>query len=107
MDESVPATLLVDVAKICPPGITATHFGRLNTLAFVEKCLLALPAGQESRPSYEIELVKITATEIIGLLFHLIMTAKTRSRTNIMKSRKVLEVEEVYGEAHSNITISF
>lgn len=61
-----------------------------------------MPAGQTSRPSHEIELVKTTSAEIIGSLFYLIMTAKTRVRTNVMRSRKVLEVAEVYGEHLDN-----
>jgi hypothetical protein len=37
------------------------------------------------------------AAETAGMLFNLILVAKTKSRTDIMKSRKMLDATEVYG----------
>ncbi|KAJ7502496.1 P-loop containing nucleoside triphosphate hydrolase protein [Mycena galericulata] len=83
----------VDIAKICPPGSTAKNLGMLYTTQFVERCLEARN-GDALTPDG----LKNTALDIIGMLSYLIITAKSRKRNEIMKSRKTLAVE-VYGAA--------
>ncbi|KAJ7646606.1 P-loop containing nucleoside triphosphate hydrolase protein [Roridomyces roridus] len=82
----------VDVLKICPPGSTAKNLGMLYTPQFVERCLEAR-TGETLRKDE----VKSVAMDIIGDLFYLILTAKTRKRNEIMRSRKTIAVEETYG----------
>ncbi|KAF7322225.1 Kinesin-like protein [Mycena kentingensis (nom. inval.)] len=85
----------VDVLKICPPGSTAKNLGVLYTPQFVELVLGARTEGGRTRQDE----LKMRAVDVIGNLFYLILTAKTRKRTEIMKSRKKLETAEVYGAA--------
>ncbi|KAJ7760973.1 P-loop containing nucleoside triphosphate hydrolase protein [Mycena metata] len=84
----------VDVSKICPPGSTGKNLGMLYTPQFVQRCLEAKVGGALTQDE-----VKGTAVEIIGNLFYLILTAKTRKRNEIMKSRRKLDTADVYGEA--------
>ncbi|EGO26350.1 hypothetical protein SERLADRAFT_463324 [Serpula lacrymans var. lacrymans S7.9] len=97
--------LAVDLDKLCPVGMTAMQFGRLYTMEFVEQCLLAIPAVEgptkdapKQRGRLEADAVKYTAMKVIGRLFYLMLTAKTRTRNEIMKSRKKLVVDETYGD---------
>ncbi|KAJ7782514.1 P-loop containing nucleoside triphosphate hydrolase protein [Mycena maculata] len=83
-----------DVAKICPAGSTAKNLGMLYTPQFVQRCLEA-----QSGTALTQDQVKNTAVDIIGNLFYLIITAKTRKRNEIMKSRKKLVEEDAYGVA--------
>ncbi|KAJ7104233.1 P-loop containing nucleoside triphosphate hydrolase protein [Mycena belliarum] len=81
----------VDIPKICPAGSTAKNLGVLYTPQFVQRCL-------EARNSQVLTLDELnhTAVDIIGTLSYLIIKAKTRTRNEIMKSRKKLATE-VYG----------
>ncbi|KAF7357928.1 Kinesin-like protein [Mycena venus] len=96
LEDPVPGQLDlgVDILKICPEGSTAKDLGTLYTPQFVQRCL-------EARISEALrtDALKNNAVEIIGNLFYLILTAKTRKRNEIMKSRKKLVTEDVYGEA--------
>ncbi len=79
----------LDLEKVCPDGYTAKNLGALYTTQFVERCIAARTSGK-------LEHVKQMSVEVIGQLFYLVMTAKTRSRNAVMKSRKPLAVE-TYG----------
>ncbi|KAJ7587026.1 P-loop containing nucleoside triphosphate hydrolase protein [Mycena floridula] len=92
-----PPTIDVDIDKVCPPGMTANNFGVMYTNEFVERCLDSRPSDRILSPR-AIDDLKNWSTEIISHLFYLFITAKTRTRTGIMKSRKVLETQETYGE---------
>ncbi|KAJ7090915.1 P-loop containing nucleoside triphosphate hydrolase protein [Mycena belliarum] len=83
----------VDISKICPAGSTAKNLGVLYTPQFVQRCLEA-----RNSPALTLDELNHTAVDIIGNLFYLILTAKTRKRNEIMKSRKKLTTE-VYGDA--------
>ncbi|KAK0213292.1 P-loop containing nucleoside triphosphate hydrolase protein [Desarmillaria ectypa] len=82
----------LDIDKVCPEGYTARNLGALYTTEFVKRRLVARTEG-----TGDMELFKNRAAEVIGQLFYLIMSAKTRTRTQIMKSRKVKM--QAYGEA--------
>ncbi|KAJ7162247.1 P-loop containing nucleoside triphosphate hydrolase protein [Mycena filopes] len=84
----------VDVLTICPPGSTAKNLGMLYTPQFVQRCLEA-----QVGKAFTQEQLKGAAVDIIGSLFYLILTAKTRKRNEIMKSRRKLVTEDVYGVA--------
>ncbi|KAF7315964.1 Kinesin-like protein [Mycena indigotica] len=84
----------VDVLEICPPGSTAKNLGVLYTPQFVEACLAAQTDQKLTKDQ-----LKMWAVDVIGNLFYLILTAKTRKRTEIMKSRKKLVTDDVYGAA--------
>ncbi|KAJ7141112.1 P-loop containing nucleoside triphosphate hydrolase protein [Mycena epipterygia] len=88
----------VDVSKICPAGSTAKNLGVLYTPQFVQRCLEA-----RSGEALTLDQVKSTSVDIIGKLFYLILTAKTRKRNEIMKSRKKLVIEAAYGAAPREI----
>lgn len=89
--------LPVDVDKLCPPGLTAKNFGSMYTMEFVGKCLEAKPAGEDVY-RFEGDFVKNSSVEVIGQLFYLILSAKTRTRNAIMKSRKKLTEADTYGK---------
>ncbi|KAJ7598750.1 P-loop containing nucleoside triphosphate hydrolase protein [Mycena floridula] len=89
-------TFGVDIDKLCPAGMTAQNLGVLYTTQFLERCLNAR-VGDCSKE--QTDNLKTVAVEIVGELFYLILSAKTRKRNAIMKSRKALEVDEAYGEA--------
>ncbi|KAF7376655.1 Kinesin-like protein [Mycena sanguinolenta] len=101
LEPPAPGTLDigVDVLVICPPGSTAKNLGMLYTPQFVERCLAAR-AGK----LWEVDALKNVAVDVAGNLFYLILTAKTRKRKEIMKSRKKLFVEDTYGEAPRKLT---
>ena len=83
------------VEKLCPPGMTARNFGGMYSIEFVQRCLEArnLNAGKE----VTVEVVKNIGGDVIAELTYAILVAKTKSRREIMKSRKVVNVEETYG----------
>ncbi|KAJ6507403.1 P-loop containing nucleoside triphosphate hydrolase protein [Mycena vitilis] len=83
----------VDITTICPPGSTAKNLGTLYTPQFVQRCLEA-----RRGEALTTDRLKNTSLEVIGNLFYLILTAKTKKRNEIMKSRKKLATD-VYGEA--------
>ncbi|KAJ7467033.1 P-loop containing nucleoside triphosphate hydrolase protein [Mycena latifolia] len=84
----------VDISMICPAGSTAKNLGMLFTPQFVERCLEA-----RSSKALTQDEVKSTAVDVFGNLFYLIITAKTKKRNEIMKSRKKLVIESAYGDA--------
>ncbi|KZT03926.1 P-loop containing nucleoside triphosphate hydrolase protein [Laetiporus sulphureus 93-53] len=93
IDPNSPVQLLVDVDKLCPEGMTAVHFGRMYTTQFVHRCLEERNSGAEITP----DVVRNMAAEVIGSLSYLLLRAKTRTRNEIMKSRKALALDAVYG----------
>lgn len=86
--------LCVDVDKVCPSGVTAFHLGKLYTTEWVQKCLQAR-IEQEST-STGIDDLKDAAMGVIGDLYYSILTAKTRKRNAVMKSRRAIAVD-TYG----------
>ncbi|KAJ7233913.1 P-loop containing nucleoside triphosphate hydrolase protein [Mycena rebaudengoi] len=82
----------VDIKKICPDGSTAKNLGVLFTPQFVQRCLEAQTGATLTQ-----EDLKVTAVDIIGNLFYLILTAKTKKRNAVMKSRKKLVIDDTYG----------
>ncbi|KAF7327984.1 Kinesin-like protein [Mycena kentingensis (nom. inval.)] len=93
LDEST-AELGVDVAKICPPGASGRSLAMLYTMQFAELCVAARQGEAVSR-----EDVQARAVDVIGRLFYLVITAKSRTRNEIMHSRQWLAREELYGKA--------
>jgi kinesin family protein 2/24 len=90
----------VDILTICPPGSTAKNLGMLYTPQFVQRCLEA-----RRGEALTTDQLKNTAVEMIGNLFYLIITAKTKKRNEIMKSRKKLATE-IYGGSASFVSSS-
>ncbi len=82
----------LDIDKVCPEGYTARNLGALYTTEFVERCLAARTEG-----TGDMGILKNRAAEVIGQLFYLIMSAKTRTRTQIMKTRKKVKMQ-AYGK---------
>ncbi|KAI0686703.1 P-loop containing nucleoside triphosphate hydrolase protein [Cytidiella melzeri] len=93
VDPDEPLVLAVDVSKLCPEGMTARHFGAMNTVQFVQRCLECGNVGGDITP----EVVKIDSAEVMGSLSFLILRAKTKARTRIMKSRKHVALD-IYGK---------
>ncbi|KAJ7354537.1 P-loop containing nucleoside triphosphate hydrolase protein [Mycena albidolilacea] len=91
----------VDILKICPEGYTAKNLGTLYTPQFVQRCLEA-----RSGEALTMDTLKNAAVDMIGNLFYLIITAKSRKRNEIMKSRKKIAVE-AYGEAPPRTTTEY
>ncbi|CAK5265801.1 unnamed protein product [Mycena citricolor] len=84
----------VDVLQICPPGSTAKNVGALYAAEFVERCLQA-----RTRPTVgggQAAFSKM-AIEVSGELSYLFMKAKTRTRNELMKTRKTWNAKEIYG----------
>ncbi|KAI0347911.1 P-loop containing nucleoside triphosphate hydrolase protein [Trametopsis cervina] len=92
LDPNAPLKLAVDVDRLCPEGMTARNFGAMYSTEFVQRCLEAGNIGGDVTTS----VVKNIGGDIIAELTYLILTAKTKLRKEIMKSRKVIS-EEVYG----------
>ncbi|KAK7022292.1 kinesin-like protein [Favolaschia claudopus] len=84
----------VDIAKICPEGEGGKNLGMLYTAQFVQRCLEAR-VGE----AMTVDKLKMVAMEVIGKLFYLILTAKSKKRNEIMKSRKKLVRDDAYGDA--------
>ncbi|KAK0240830.1 P-loop containing nucleoside triphosphate hydrolase protein [Armillaria nabsnona] len=82
----------LDIDKVCPEGYTARNLGALYTTEFVERCLAARTEG-----TGDMGILKNRAAEVIGQLFYLLMSAKTRTRTQIMKTRKKVKMQ-AYGK---------
>ena len=93
LDPAAPVKLAVDVARLCPAGMTAKHYGQMTTTEFVQRCLEVASALDRDLTA---NVVKNTAAEVVGTLYYLILSAKTRKRRNIMKSRKAIDVD-TYG----------
>ncbi|KAJ7289191.1 P-loop containing nucleoside triphosphate hydrolase protein [Mycena rebaudengoi] len=79
----------VDIATICPDGSTAKNLAVLYTPQFVERC-------QEARTGTTLTKKDVNelAVEVIGNLCYLITKAKTRKRTEIMKTRKKVNIAD-------------
>ncbi|KAI0343458.1 P-loop containing nucleoside triphosphate hydrolase protein [Trametopsis cervina] len=92
-DSDAAVTLAVDVTKLCPEGMTAKHLGAMYTTQFVQRCLECGNIGEDITP----EVIKISSAEVMGSLSFLILRAKTKLRTNIMKSRKAVSLD-TYGQ---------
>jgi hypothetical protein len=77
--------------------MTARNIGAMYTVEFVESCLKhASPWVAEN--TYELAVLKQHAAEVAGTLFNLVILAKTRTRTAVMKTRKKLDIAAVYGK---------
>ncbi|KAH7101556.1 P-loop containing nucleoside triphosphate hydrolase protein [Auriculariales sp. MPI-PUGE-AT-0066] len=80
-----------------PAGMLATHFGRLPTADFANRVLAArkdVPAH-----AWTADEIKEYAATVAGSLWHLLITAKTRKRNAVMKSRNVLDKDIHYDVA--------
>jgi kinesin family member 2/24 len=91
--------ILVDIDKLCPPGLTGRNLGALYTREFVERCLDSRPPDPSGKAHSKLttDTLKTRAVTVIGELFYLTLTAKTMKRNAIMKSRKTLDLDRVYG----------
>lgn len=93
-DPAAPVAPVVDVSRLCPPGMTARHFGQLYTTEFVQRVLACARVDRE----FTAGVVKNMAAEVGGALYYLILSAKTRTRRAVMQSRKVVDLAAVYGD---------
>ncbi|KAJ7708965.1 P-loop containing nucleoside triphosphate hydrolase protein [Mycena rosella] len=90
LSEAHQLDLGVDISKICPPGSTAKNLGMLYTMQFTQHCLEARSGALPP------DALKHAAVSVIGALFYLIITAKTRTHNEIMKSRRKVVLEDAY-----------
>jgi kinesin family member 2/24 len=108
--EQKPATRddVVDVGVLCPGEMTARHFGKMTTPEFVARCLGAVKpdfavADTTSGGGDDLwttnELKELAAT-VVGSLFYLLLSAKTKKRNEVMRMRKgVGDIDEAYGKS--------
>jgi kinesin family member 2/24 len=92
LDPAAPVRPPVDVGALCPAGMTAKHYGAMYTIEFVQRCLECANPGSE----FSADVVKNIAGEVVGQLYYLILSAKTRKRKAIMTSRKPVSLD-TYG----------
>ena len=97
----------VDVEKIVLPGMTARNVARMYANEWFERCIegVELVSGTKAGVSTskdlkerDLETVKTLAMDVYGKFHYMLMRAKTRTRKEVMKSRKGLAVKDVYGE---------
>ncbi|TFK50819.1 P-loop containing nucleoside triphosphate hydrolase protein [Heliocybe sulcata] len=98
LDSDEPVDTHVDVDKLCPGDMTAKNFAKMYTTEFIERCLQAARKDEKPLPQSQTTVVKSISTEVAGQMYYLVITAKTRTRNAIMKSRKKLAVVDTYGE---------
>ncbi|EJD43841.1 P-loop containing nucleoside triphosphate hydrolase protein [Auricularia subglabra TFB-10046 SS5] len=87
----------VDLERLLPAGMLVAHFSRVPTTEFVNRVLEArvpVPGAEWSADE-----VKEMAATVIGRLWYLFLTAKTRKRNAVMKSRNVLKEDTAYDVA--------
>ena len=96
LDDSAPVVLPVHIEKVCPEGMTAKNYGAMYTMDFVQMCLDGANVDGEEVTR---DVVRSAAAEVVGTLYYLILTAKSRGRKEIMKSRKQVSLD-VYGSCH-------
>lgn len=94
LDKDAPVMLVVDITKLCPDGMTAKHYGQTYTTEFVQRTLECARVDRDFRAN----VVKNMAAEVVGALYYLILSAKTRKRRAVMQSRKAVNLEAAYGE---------
>ena len=88
----------VDLDALLPQGMLATHFGKVPTAEFVNR-VVAAPKEVKSGHVWTTDEIKELAATVAGRLWHLLMTAKTRKRNAVMKSRNALDEDSHYGES--------
>ncbi|KAI0944083.1 hypothetical protein AcV7_002001 [Taiwanofungus camphoratus] len=88
LDPNAPVQLAVHVDGLCPGDMTAGYFGRMHTAEFVQRCLEVANLGEEVTT----DVVRNVSVEVVGALYYLMLSAKTKTQNEIMKSRKKLEV---------------
>ncbi|KZT22519.1 P-loop containing nucleoside triphosphate hydrolase protein [Neolentinus lepideus HHB14362 ss-1] len=99
LDPNELVDIYVDIDKLCPRDMTATNYARMYTTEFIERCLQAARKEGKPLPQSQTTVVKSISEEVAGQMYYLVLTAKTRTRNAIMKSRKKLAVADTYGEA--------
>lgn len=104
LNPNVPAQVTVDAMKLCPAPMTARNLGRLYTNEWIEQCLLAKPESvsknvKENSPmaAVQMEEVKNDAALVYGRFNYLLLTARLRTRNEVMKTRKNLSEDAIYG----------
>ncbi|EIN08038.1 P-loop containing nucleoside triphosphate hydrolase protein [Punctularia strigosozonata HHB-11173 SS5] len=103
---------IVDIDVLCPGDMTARHFGKMTTPEFVARCLQAVKptvrtvdSGQatDGDAVWTADALKELAATVVGSLFYLLLSAKTKKRNQVMRTRKgVGDVTEAYGAAPSD-----
>lgn len=88
-DADVP----LDLARLLPAGMLATHLGRVPTTEFVNRVLEARTAAA----GWTADEIKEMGATVVGSLWYLLLTAKTRKRNAVMKSRNALKEATAYG----------
>ncbi|KZV91491.1 P-loop containing nucleoside triphosphate hydrolase protein [Exidia glandulosa HHB12029] len=88
------AVVPLDYDKLLPEGMLATHVGRVPTTEWVNRVLEARTASADQWTPDEIKEMGAT---VVGKLWYLLLTAKTRKRNAVMKSRNALKEDHAYG----------
>ena len=93
LDPDAPVVPTVNVDAFCPEPMTARHLGRLYAGEWIEQCMRA----KSDDKSVRVEEVKNDAAAVYGDFNYMLLTARTRTRTELFKSRKKLVAAETYG----------
>lgn len=88
----------VDMDKFCPAGMSASNFAKMYMTEFIEWTLKSRPTLAEGKTYSPTSTAKLkdNAETIATGLFYLVISAKGRTRKEIMASRKKLSVG-IYG----------
>lgn len=107
---STPFPPLVDFVKLLPPPKSAKNLSRIYANEWVEACLQAQNIGPDTKQNKrQIDEFKQIVLTVYGKFNYLLLTARLRTRKEIMKTRKVLTEDNTYGMSkhillHSQVT---
>lgn len=81
--------------------MTGKNLGRMYANEWVERCLQARHDAVEENAVFgavDLEGLKKISTEVYGQFNYMLLTARLRTRTEVMQSRKGLAEETTYGK---------
>jgi kinesin family protein 2/24 len=106
-DKDTIPMLLIDTIKFLPEGYTGKHLARYYMADWindwVKASLKSPPAGSGIGQSKWADTVKDAGLEIYGEFTYILLTARTKSRNEILKSRK--KIENLYGMCNPLIVL--
>ncbi|KZT41875.1 P-loop containing nucleoside triphosphate hydrolase protein [Sistotremastrum suecicum HHB10207 ss-3] len=95
-DDTIKYPMAIDPVKLCPPPKTGKHLARMYTAEWIEACFKAqIPENLERTSAHDV--VKTAAMESYGAFNYLLLTARTKTRNSVMKTRKKAAADEIYG----------
>lgn len=107
--EDEAPVLLINTAKFLPEGFTGKHLARYYMADWINDWVkAALPSPPPNSGIGETkwaDAVKDAGLEIYGEFTYILLSARTHTRNEILKSRKKVESGELYGECLSFISL--